>query len=165
MIELGLSKLVLIGIVALVVIGPEKLPKVARTAGSLYGRVHRYLSDIRSGLSSQINIDELRSIEKSVREAVHDIESRIGKSRSPAGHQTKSLSMQGLMADSSSEDSLPNVSFNNKARQFHLNKRVKSIPMAIRRKHRDHAAVGTFPSVSRLSRTVVSRRLSSLSLG
>jgi Tat protein translocase TatB subunit len=48
MIDLGLSKLAVIGVVALIVIGPEKLPKVARMAGTLYGRAQRYLHEVKS---------------------------------------------------------------------------------------------------------------------
>ncbi len=60
MIDLGLSKLAIIGVVALIVIGPEKLPKVARMAGSLYGRAQRYLHDVKAEVSREIELDELR---------------------------------------------------------------------------------------------------------
>ena len=60
MIDLGLSKLAILGVVALIVIGPERLPKVARMAGTLYGRAQRYLHDIKSEVSREIELDELR---------------------------------------------------------------------------------------------------------
>ena len=68
MIDLGLSKLAIIGVVALVVIGPEKLPKVARMAGTLYGRAQRYLHDVKSEVSREIELDELRNLHKEVQE-------------------------------------------------------------------------------------------------
>jgi sec-independent protein translocase protein TatB len=73
MIDLGLAKLALIGVVALVVIGPEKLPKVARMAGSLYGRAQRYLAQVKFEVSQEIALDELRQIHKDVQETGHAI--------------------------------------------------------------------------------------------
>jgi sec-independent protein translocase protein TatB len=69
MIDLGLSKLAIIGVVALVVIGPQKLPKVARMAGMLYGRAQRYLHDIKSEVSREIELDELRNLHQEVQES------------------------------------------------------------------------------------------------
>ncbi|MFL6672037.1 MAG: Sec-independent protein translocase protein TatB [Massilia sp.] len=73
MIDLGLSKLAIIGVVALVVIGPEKLPKVARMAGTLYGRAQRYLSDVKSEVSREIELDELRNLHKEMTESAQSI--------------------------------------------------------------------------------------------
>ena len=69
MIDLGLSKLALIGVVALVVIGPEKLPRVARMAGSLFGRAQRYINEVKSEVSREIELDELRKMHKDMQEA------------------------------------------------------------------------------------------------
>lgn len=77
MIDLGLSKLAIIGVVALVVIGPEKLPKVARMAGTLYGRAQRYLHDIKSEVSREIELDELRNLQKEVEETAHSIKENV----------------------------------------------------------------------------------------
>ena len=83
MIDLGLSKLAIIGVVALIVIGPEKLPKVARMAGSLYGRAQRYLHQVKSEVSREIELDELRNLHKEVSETAQsiraDVENSIGK--------------------------------------------------------------------------------------
>lgn len=84
MIDLGLSKLAIIGVVALIVIGPEKLPKVARMAGTLYGRAQRYLHDVKSEVSREIELDELRNLHKEVSETAQsirkDVEHSIGGS-------------------------------------------------------------------------------------
>ena len=75
MIDLGLSKLAIIGAVALVVIGPEKLPKVARMAGTLYGRAQRYLHEVKSEVSREIEMEELRNLHKEVQETANSFKS------------------------------------------------------------------------------------------
>lgn len=77
MIDLGLSKMALIGVVALVVIGPEKLPKVARMAGTLYGRAQRYISQVKSEVSREIELEELRKMQHEVRAAASGLEQTI----------------------------------------------------------------------------------------
>jgi sec-independent protein translocase protein TatB len=77
MIDLGLSKLAIIGVVALIVIGPEKLPKVARMAGTLYGRAQRYLHEVKSEVSREIELDELRNLKKEVEETAQTIRSGV----------------------------------------------------------------------------------------
>lgn len=79
MIDLGLTKLALIGVVALVVIGPEKLPKVARMAGTLFGRAQRYINQVKSEVSREIELDELRKMHKEVQEAASDVEQGIAR--------------------------------------------------------------------------------------
>lgn len=77
MIDLGLSKIAIIGVVALIVIGPEKLPKVARMAGTLYGRAQRYLHEVKSEVSREIELDELRNLKKEVEETAQNIRSGV----------------------------------------------------------------------------------------
>ena len=77
MIDLGLSKIAIIGVVALIVIGPEKLPKVARMAGTLYGRAQRYLHEVKSEVSREIELDELRNLKKEVEETAQTIRSGV----------------------------------------------------------------------------------------
>lgn len=80
MFDIGFSELVVIGVVALIVIGPERLPKVARTAGHLYGRLQRYVSSVKSDIGREIQLDELRragqSFKESVESAASDVEQR-----------------------------------------------------------------------------------------
>ncbi|MDY7573382.1 Sec-independent protein translocase protein TatB [Actimicrobium sp. CCI2.3] len=80
MIDLGLTKIALIGVVALVVIGPEKLPRVARMAGTLYGRAQRYILQVKTEVSREIELDELRKMHKDVQEAASDVGQSISKS-------------------------------------------------------------------------------------
>jgi sec-independent protein translocase protein TatB len=77
MIDLGLTKLAVIGAVALVVIGPEKLPKVARMAGTLYGRAQRYLHQVKSEVSREIELEELRNLHKDVQDSAHSFKSGV----------------------------------------------------------------------------------------
>ena len=70
MFDIGFSELHVIGVVALIVIGPERLPKVARTAGHLFGRMQRYVSDVKSDISREMEFDELRRAGQAFRESV-----------------------------------------------------------------------------------------------
>ncbi len=79
MIDLGLTKIALIGVVALVVIGPEKLPRVARMAGSLFGRAQRYINDVKQEVSREIDLDEFRKMQQDVREAASTVEQSISE--------------------------------------------------------------------------------------
>lgn len=82
MIDLGISKLALIGAVALVVIGPEKLPRVARTLGTLLGKAQRYVSDVKAEVNRSIELDELKKMKDTVEGAARDVESSIQTSAS-----------------------------------------------------------------------------------
>ncbi|OJW47729.1 MAG: twin arginine-targeting protein translocase TatB [Thiobacillus sp. 65-1059] len=62
MFDIGFTELIVIGVVALIVIGPERLPKVARTAGHLYGRMQRYVSSVKSDISHEMELDEIRRV-------------------------------------------------------------------------------------------------------
>jgi len=70
MFDIGFSELLMIGVVALIVIGPQRLPKVARTAGHLYGRLQRYVSDVKSDISREMELDELKRVGQQFKESV-----------------------------------------------------------------------------------------------
>ncbi|MFZ6646070.1 Sec-independent protein translocase protein TatB [Undibacterium sp. TJN25] len=82
MIDLGLTKLALIGVVALVVIGPEKLPRVARMAGSLFGRAQRYINEVKSEVSREIELEELRKMQKEVQDTAQEVGQSISQGMS-----------------------------------------------------------------------------------
>ncbi|MEY4063472.1 MAG: hypothetical protein RIT09_1265, partial [Pseudomonadota bacterium] len=84
MIDLGVSKLALIAVVALVVIGPERLPKVARMAGNLLGRAQRYMAEVKSEVNRQVELDELKKMQQAATSAVKDVESSINQVTSEA---------------------------------------------------------------------------------
>ncbi|MDD2712439.1 MAG: Sec-independent protein translocase protein TatB [Simplicispira sp.] len=82
MIDIGLSKMALIGVVALIVIGPEKLPRVARTVGTLLGKAQRYVADVKSEVNRSMELDELKKMKESVEGAARDVEHSIQTSAS-----------------------------------------------------------------------------------
>jgi sec-independent protein translocase protein TatB len=73
MIDFGLDKIALIGAVALIVIGPEKLPKVARTMGHLLGKAQRYVSDVKAEVNRSIELDELKKMRTQFEDAARDV--------------------------------------------------------------------------------------------
>lgn len=77
MFDIGFSELLVIGLVALIVIGPEKLPRVARTVGHLVGRLQRYVADVKSDINREVELEELRKMRDSVQEAASSLESSV----------------------------------------------------------------------------------------
>jgi len=76
-IDLGISKMALIGAVALIVIGPEKLPRVARTVGTLLGKAQRYVADVKAEVNRSMELDELKKMRETVEGAARDVEHSI----------------------------------------------------------------------------------------
>jgi sec-independent protein translocase protein TatB len=79
MIDFGFDKLALIGAVALIVIGPEKLPKVARTIGHLMGKAQRYVSDVKAEVNRSIELDELKKMKSEFEDAARNVEQEVGQ--------------------------------------------------------------------------------------
>jgi sec-independent protein translocase protein TatB len=77
MLDLGLTKMALIGVVALVVLGPERLPGVARTAGALFGRAQRYINDVKAEVAREMELDELKKMRTEFETAASNVESKI----------------------------------------------------------------------------------------
>ena len=77
MFDVSLSELMVIGVVALVVIGPERLPRVARTAGHLLGRLQRYVSMVKADINREMQLEELKKLQQEVTEQVKSVESTI----------------------------------------------------------------------------------------
>ena len=77
MFDIGFSELMVIGLVALIVIGPERLPRVARTIGHLTGRLQRYVADVKADINREVELDELRKMKDSVESAARDVEQSI----------------------------------------------------------------------------------------
>jgi sec-independent protein translocase protein TatB len=87
MIDLGVSKLALIAVVALVVVGPERLPKVARMAGNLFGRAQRYMAEVKSEVSRQMEVEEFKKLREDSAAALKEVESSIHSAVHEAGTQ------------------------------------------------------------------------------
>jgi sec-independent protein translocase protein TatB len=77
MFDIGFSELLVIGIVALIVIGPEKLPRVARTVGVLAGRLQRYVADVKADINREIELEELRKMRDSMQQAASEFQSSV----------------------------------------------------------------------------------------
>jgi sec-independent protein translocase protein TatB len=77
MFDIGFSELLVIGIIALVVIGPEKLPRMARTVGVLAGRLQRYVADVKADINREIELEELRKMRDSMQQAASSFESSV----------------------------------------------------------------------------------------
>ncbi len=77
MFDIGFSELIVIAVVALVVIGPERLPKVARTAGHLLGRMQRYVNDVKADIGREMQLDELKKLQADMQESARSFERSI----------------------------------------------------------------------------------------
>jgi len=77
MIDFGFDKIALIGAVALIVIGPEKLPRVARTVGHLVGKAQRYVADVKAEVNRSIELEELKKMKTEFEHAARDVEQTV----------------------------------------------------------------------------------------
>jgi sec-independent protein translocase protein TatB len=77
MFDIGFSEIVVIAVVALIVIGPEKLPKTARTLGHLFGRLQRYVSDVKADISRELELEELRKLQQQVQTAATELQTSL----------------------------------------------------------------------------------------
>ena len=77
MFDIGFSEIVVIAVVALIVIGPERLPKTARTLGHLFGRLQRYVNDVKADISREMELDELKRLQNEVKTAAEGIKSTV----------------------------------------------------------------------------------------
>ena len=106
MFDIGFSEMIVIAIVALVVIGPERLPRVARTAGLLLGRLQRYVSDVKSDINREIQLDELKKLQSEIRDSARSVEqsltSGVQEVRQTAQSVTESLTPAAVPAQPAS---------------------------------------------------------------
>lgn len=102
MFDIGFSELMVIAVVALIVIGPEKLPKVARTVGHLFGRMQRYVNDVKSDISREMALDDLRKLQSSMQDTVQSIEQSV-----TTQVQSAETEMNKITADAPAVDSPP----------------------------------------------------------
>ena len=90
LLDIGFSELVVIGVVALVVIGPERLPRVARTAGHLLGRFQRYVSEVKADINREMELADLKKIRSEVEEAARSVEQTVKSEMQQAEEHFKS---------------------------------------------------------------------------
>lgn len=77
MFDVSFTELMVIGVIALIVIGPERLPKVARTVGHLLGRAQRYVNDVKSDIQREIELDELRKFKSEMDDAASSVKTSL----------------------------------------------------------------------------------------
>ena len=99
MIDFGFDKIALIGAVALIVIGPEKLPRVARTVGHLLGKAQRYVADVKAEVNRSIELEELKKMKTQFEDAAHDVEQSVSNEIHQAGAELQKEWNDGSMPD------------------------------------------------------------------
>ena len=106
MIDFGFDKIALIGAVALIVIGPEKLPRVARTVGTLMGKARRYVADVKAEVNRTIELEELQKMKAQFETAARDVEQTVSREVNAAQQSVGSAfnDMQGALAGDSFGD-------------------------------------------------------------
>lgn len=120
MFDVSFTELLTIAVIALVVIGPERLPKVARTVGHLLGRAQRYVNDIKSDIRREVELDELRSLkqemegaarklEDTVRSNVDELNQSMNEVQQSVEQQDKELNQTFDALDSSKAPSTPAI--------------------------------------------------------
>ena len=77
MFDVGISEIMVIAVVALIVLGPEKLPKTARTLGHLFGRLQRYVSDVKADINRELQLEELKKLQAEVKTAATDFQASV----------------------------------------------------------------------------------------
>ncbi|HZR01785.1 MAG TPA: Sec-independent protein translocase protein TatB [Burkholderiales bacterium] len=91
MLDIGFSELMVIGVVALVVLGPERLPRVARTTGHLLGRFQRYVAEVKADINREIELSELKKIQANVEDAARSIETTVKSEIQQAEQELRSV--------------------------------------------------------------------------
>ena len=91
MFDVGFSEIVVIAVVALIVIGPERLPKAARTLGHLFGRLQRYVNDVKADINREIELDELRKMRESMQQAASSFQSTVNEEMSKASAEVSKV--------------------------------------------------------------------------
>jgi len=79
MFDVGFSELIVIALVALIVIGPERLPRVARTLGALLGRAQRYVNDVKADIQREVDLDELKNLQSTFQDAAKSVEQSVNQ--------------------------------------------------------------------------------------
>jgi sec-independent protein translocase protein TatB len=99
MFDVAFSEVIVIAVVALIVIGPERLPKVARTMGHMFGRLQRYVNEVKADINREMELDELRKLKSEVQTAAHDFEHSVSQAARDAETGIRSVEEQLNAAD------------------------------------------------------------------
>ncbi len=91
MFDIGFSEIAVVGVVALVVLGPERLPKVARTAGHMFGRLQRYVATVKSDINREMDASELSKLKEEVTSAARSFEQTMQEQTSAFNAETAAI--------------------------------------------------------------------------
>lgn len=94
MFDIGIWEMAVIGVVALVVLGPERLPKVARTVGHLVGRLQRYVAQVKSDINREMELSELKKVKTEFEQAAHDVRNSVEQQAKAAEADIKAVEDQ-----------------------------------------------------------------------
>ena len=103
MFDIGFSELLVIAVVALIVIGPERLPKVARTVGHLLGRLQRYVNDVKADINREMQLDELKKLQQQVAEQARSMEQSVSAQMTSVESSLNESLTQGLADKSAAQ--------------------------------------------------------------
>jgi sec-independent protein translocase protein TatB len=95
-IDLGFEKFAIVGVVALLVIGPEKLPRVARTMGALLGKAQRYVADVKAEVNRSIELEELAKMKSQFEDAARDVHQTVATEMSQASDSAQQTINEAL---------------------------------------------------------------------
>ena len=101
MFDVNMSEIALIGVVALVVLGPERLPKVARTAGHLFGRLQRYVANVKSDINREMETSDLAKLKEEVQSAVKSFENTVNEHANAVQSEAAALEKSAALPDGS----------------------------------------------------------------
>ena len=110
MFDIGFSEILVIAVVALIVIGPERLPKVARTLGHLFGRLQRYVAEVKADIDREMQMEELKKLQSSMQEAARSVEKTVSESARDTETQIKTAADD---VEKTVEDTVPSSSVSN----------------------------------------------------
>jgi sec-independent protein translocase protein TatB len=97
--DIGFSELIVIGVVALIVIGPERLPTVARTVGHLLGRAQRFVHNVKADINREIEFDELRKLQTEMQEAARQVTAEVAASKQALENEVENTERDLRSAD------------------------------------------------------------------
>lgn len=107
MFDIGFSEIVLIGLVALVVIGPERLPMVARTVGTMLARMQRYVNEVKSEVEREMRLEELKKLQTNVEEQARVIERTVRTEMNEAEQSLRKIAEEAAVEPTAATTTLP----------------------------------------------------------
>jgi sec-independent protein translocase protein TatB len=109
MFDIGFSEMLVIGLVALIVIGPERLPRVARTLGHLAGRLQRYVADVKADINREVELEELRKMKDTVQQAASGFESSVQSELNRTESELNAAAAAAAAAPATAADPAPSA--------------------------------------------------------